>query len=430
MRHAFHWKISAATLALMAAALAGGGARAQNTVGFDAILRNPGDVQLNMTYARDRMAAGDYLSAAAAMERLLFYEPNWHEARLLYAGILFQLGDHTAAERELKLLENYELSEEAKREFEAYRGRVAAATEPTRLGGRVSVGIGFDDNAGALITEDNAVGTSETSQTSGVLRATATLEHDLNADGTLAIYGRADAYVKKFEDEDFDGFGILQGEFGLKARRGKYRAGAHLSVNDVTVQGDRFLTEVGVEAVGSYHLSSRTAFSASAGVHDQEYHSVFGEGDAFAEGRNGERIDIGVSARHWVSSAVRVSAGASWRDKSADFEDFAYEYYGGQVGGDFFFGDAGYVDGDIVYRDYEYGGATARSDEYLYGRVAVGTAIGAVLPAFRGEVLDNISAEISVSHTDRQSTVEAFAYESTGAEARLIWRFGQPARND
>ena len=80
------------------------------TVSEQDIYQNPDDNELNLQYAKEQIRLGEMLNAGAALERMLYSNPNWHSARLLYAAVLYRLDDQKAALRELSLLEKKELN--------------------------------------------------------------------------------------------------------------------------------------------------------------------------------------------------------------------------------------------------------------------------------------------------------------------------------
>ena len=87
---------------------------------FEQIFANPSNQDLNLNYARQQAAAGDYLGAASALERLLYTQPNWDSARLFYALVLYRLDDPQAARRELNILKTRPLSYEQQQVFSTY----------------------------------------------------------------------------------------------------------------------------------------------------------------------------------------------------------------------------------------------------------------------------------------------------------------------
>ena len=91
---------------------------------FEQIYANPDDQDLNLNFARQQAARGDYLTAAASLERMLYTSPNWDSARLFYALCLYHLDDLEAAMWELNVLETRPLLEEQRALFTTYKNLV------------------------------------------------------------------------------------------------------------------------------------------------------------------------------------------------------------------------------------------------------------------------------------------------------------------
>lgn len=90
-------------------------------ISFEQIYLNPDDQDLNLNYARQQAALGDYLTAAASLERMLYSQPNWDSARLFYAICLFHLDDLQASEQELKILEARPLTTDQRKLLKSYK---------------------------------------------------------------------------------------------------------------------------------------------------------------------------------------------------------------------------------------------------------------------------------------------------------------------
>lgn len=92
---------------------------------FEQVYANPDDQSLNLDYARQQAARGDYLTAATSLERMLYSQPNWDSARLFYALCLYHLDDLQAATRELNILQLRPLSPNQRSLLNSYRNMVA-----------------------------------------------------------------------------------------------------------------------------------------------------------------------------------------------------------------------------------------------------------------------------------------------------------------
>ena len=93
-------------------------------VTFAQVLAAPDNLDLNFDYARGEAQAGNLLSAAAAMERVLDARPDWATARLYYAGLLYRLDDVQGARVQLWLLNDGKLSQQERQAADDYRRKV------------------------------------------------------------------------------------------------------------------------------------------------------------------------------------------------------------------------------------------------------------------------------------------------------------------
>lgn len=407
-----------------------GQAIAAEKITYAQILNDPSNLDLNLAYAQQRIDEGNLVSAAATLERILFTAPNWDDARLLYAGVLYRLGDYDAARREISLLDGRQISEDSRAQLEAYESRIDQSDKKTRWSGRLSLGASYDENAAVLITED--VGgdptQSDLDQFSFVARASLGVETDVSDTSNVQVFGRADLYTKQFEDAELDGYIITTGRAGFRGSSATLDYQANLVARNANIQGANYMTEVGIEGSLARDFAGKTAVGVLVSYHDQDFNSIFGPGDA-TEGRTGDRVDGSLFVKRSFGARTRATVRLDARDKSADLADFAYTFVGGQISADHFFRNSSYLDGDVIYREYDYdgnfGGPTAREDEYTFARLAAGVPMAAL--ASEGSRMGDcpIVVEAAVYVTDRQSNVDAFKFDSTGGEIRLIWNMGQ-----
>ncbi len=113
------------------------------------LLADPDDIGLNVRYALARLAAGDLPLAAAALERVLMVQPGLEQVRLLYAFVLYRLGNLPEAQNELAEIDPAAL---APREAERRRRLMAILAHQSAVTGyEASVGIGilYDGNRNA-----------------------------------------------------------------------------------------------------------------------------------------------------------------------------------------------------------------------------------------------------------------------------------------
>lgn len=420
--------------AVFSALAISGTAAAQDEITFQQVLQNPGDLELNIAFAQQRVRDGDLLAAAATLERILITEPNWDDARLLYASVLYQLGDFSAAKREADLLEGRDMSEAALVELEKYRTSATNKTKRTRISGRLSAGVGYDENAGGQIAEDGAINVVD--QYSMVLRGRLKIEHDLSDVKELALFAEGDAYYKQFEDSEFPEFLIANARAGMTGETRLFDWRANGAARSISIGGDGYLTELGGELRLTRDITPMTSLRVRTSYFDQDYDNVF-DGDN-SDGRDGDRFDIGLTLRHSFSPKYRGSVGIAYRQKNVDDDAleafFAYDFTEANAGFSVFWPKGNYLNTTLIYRDYEYEGSSTfqREDSFVYGRASYGVPLNRLFRETSADVLDKILLEGAISYTDRDSTVSTatteaarnvFDFDNTGAELRLIYRF-------
>ena len=121
-------------------------ADAGGTIQIDDVLSAPENVQLNLSYAQERIAAGDLKEAAAALERVLLVAPNFYSARVLYGFVLYRLQMYDRARFELENALQGELPPTVRAEAEVYLNRIKRLQRRTRGTLTLTTGFEYDDN--------------------------------------------------------------------------------------------------------------------------------------------------------------------------------------------------------------------------------------------------------------------------------------------
>jgi len=99
---------------------------------FEEVMAAPDDPVLNTAYAKAQIAAGNYIFAAAAYERLLLQQPDDDATRVAYVQVLLNLDDRVTAGHEIAKLNSVTLKAEQQATVAALQTRLAARS----VGGR------------------------------------------------------------------------------------------------------------------------------------------------------------------------------------------------------------------------------------------------------------------------------------------------------
>jgi hypothetical protein len=402
---------------------------------FEQIFEHPDDQALNLRYARQQAKEGDLISAAAALERMLYTQPNWDAARLFYAMVLYRLDDQRAAIRELDLLEDRPLSAAQRTQLDTYRNNFSnsedeEASHSTEFSGRFALGIRYDDNAGNALS-DTFLPTTNLDDISVfaqlALRFSAPLSSDGNTRFRLGFDGQSRRH-ETFSRVDYDSFG---GHVGLSGTFEDFAWFSNLDVRQVNISGDKYLTEIGPRMTVRKSVAEQTYIYLSGTFYDQNYHEIansFGQ-----KSRSGDKWTLGAGFRHVVSPKMLVGAEIVYEDKEATNPNFGYT--GWRLNGDFraSYKNGTYLVGYASYRNLNYGsglfgGLTPpqRDDDHLYGRLALGVSLAKLASMSGGEnskLWESMHLEGAVNYRNRDSSIAAFDYDNFGAELKLIWDF-------
>ena len=401
---------------------------------FDRVLANPDDPAINLKFAQDEAAAGRLLSAAAALERLLIVNPDWHAVRLFYAAVLYRLDDRQSARREIALLRTKTLSPDQRIEVERYSRLLDRRAGALRASGQLSLGIAYDNNAQGALSSSLDVGLGRYRPDDG-LSLVALAQLDLArpfGSGGVGAYASFGALSKS--DVSGPEQAYQRGDLALGISAGGTRGTGRIGgvVHYVRLFGDRYLTEYGGRAEISRRAGTRTSIGATTEVVQQDYAASSLDVLApVADPRTGRRIEGALSVTHRLDARHSLSAQIGYEDKQANYKPFGYAgpyvfaAYGAQLGRGSYFSLAG------TARRQKYDGvdpifsAIERRDLRSFARAALGAPLSAFTTrGVTGDFRERLRLEGAVSYS-RQDTREPYVdFDSVGAELRLIWRFG------
>jgi len=406
---------------------------------FDTVLRAPDDAELNLRFAREAAAAGDLLSAAAALERLLLREPNWHAARLFYAVTLYRLEDIQAASRELDLLERAELTPLQRAEVLKYRRLIARRDRLLAASGAVNLGLAYDSNAtGALASlVDVGLGGGPTDDGLGVsgggrLRLTLRLGADSPTSLFLlaAAQGRRELSGPALETLRADLALGLAGPIG-----GRTSLTVSALLRHLTLFGDRYLTEWGGRLALAHRLTHLTALDATAELTDQRFDEpllarlVPGLAE---DARSGTRFALAAGLSHRVSGRTTAAAEIGWEDKEASHRPLAFSGPGlaASVRSELGRGAYSSLSGSLRRLTYKAPepalAAPRRKETRSFARVALGAPVSAFTDiGATADAREALTLEGALSFSARDTRPPYIDYESVSGEVRLIWAFGE-----
>lgn len=403
---------------------------------FDDVLAAPDDLQLNLDYALAEAAAGNLLSASTTLERLLLIRPDWHSARLLYAIMLYRLGDLRGAEVQLKQLDAAPLSGAQAAEVRRYHRLTARGPQTGEFSGQIAAGLSYEGDAyGALFTQfDVPVGAKSQAGTSGALSGRLDGSVKVGAGGRLSAYGSLVGYNKSSLSGPNDELQFVEGRTGLfnGGRNGTWRVGGVL--RHYRLFGEPYLNEYGLQADASARLSPLTSLTGSAEAVRQNYDEPLVDARRAALGgtHDGWRYDLNVGLSYRTSPRSVVAASVGYETKTAGYDPFAYvaphvqASYSLQLPRRSYFSLSGQVRWvDYDGRDPVFLSNIARKDTRMGLRAEAGAPLSAFTAAgSTGDVRDEVQIQGAVTYNRRNSVYPVADYDSLGGHVLLVWRFG------
>ena len=394
---------------------------------FADIYAAPDDQDLNLAYARQQAEAGELLGATAALERMLYSNPDWDSARLFYAALLLRLDDRQGAQRELRLLEGRPLPAEQRAEVASLSAqlsgeRASAVDEVAGWSGQLSVSARYDDNAGGVFG-DVLFGSADQPDESVVLRAQ--VRHDRPVGNGVTGFAKANMALRRHEDvseADYSVYSAAIGARGGEAWTWSVEAGADF----VDISSESFLDQFGLRGRVGRRLGERATLSLQAGWHDQDFNSI--AADPSGSKRTGDLVDIGPELDLRPTNTTRLVVSALYQDKSARSDGVAYDGLRLNGMGRWQFSPDAYVSASGTLRELDYKEdsvflfpADNRADDILRLRAALGVRGSALLGNVPG--MDDITFEVALNHLERDSNIPGSGFDTTGGEFRLVFDF-------
>lgn len=396
---------------------------------------NPDDHDLNLRYALQQMKLGEMLNAGAALERMLYANPDWHSARLLYAGVLYRLDDQKAALRELSLLEGKNLNLHQIETLGRYKTEFAQAPEKVFQSGtgvhfsrgfnprdlvqlNIMLGARADDNAGNALV-DAGFGLSDRGDVSVVAEADLSVTKPINAQESTTFQAGIRVQSRRHETFSDANFDVVDLRAGFTTKPNKSRASVHIDARRINISGEKYLEQVGPRATLSSRLNDTTRITFSAAAYAQDYQPVLTA--RLEDERDGVKVSFQAGILKKISDRNKISASIGYEKKSADLSAFAYT--GNVINASFqhTFDNESYLRSEARYRNLDFKGSLdsrfdSREDDRIYLRQAIGTPLKLFM---KSDEIKTASVELGVNYISRNSNIERNDYENIGVDLRV-----------
>ncbi len=117
---------------------------------FQAVLKDPGNLDKTFRYAELAVAVGDLEGAISALERMLIYNPKLPRVRLELGSLYFRLGSYAVAKSYMtRAIEGEDVPEEVRGRVTAFLEEIEKRASVHRLSGSIYGGVRIQTNANA-----------------------------------------------------------------------------------------------------------------------------------------------------------------------------------------------------------------------------------------------------------------------------------------
>jgi tetratricopeptide (TPR) repeat protein len=319
---------------------------------FQQVLRNPGNADAGLNYARLLVQDGNYEGGIAAMERLLL-DPAAHPAvRLELAVLYYRLGSYAMAESQLtQALDNPALTGAYRTQAEALLRDTRERNQVSQLDGSVMIGLRVQSNPSARSDRDTLLAGGLPVAVPGPLRprsdtdvqATLRLDHryDLGTQNEAAIVSSLVAQVVKYSSSsgsqlslnqtDPYNYALAELTSGIRFKPSAIGAPGltlrpHLILGGIQSQGHRLLDTYGAGVDVGYVIDERTRIDAGYEYRQFDYATRVDVPNASLLGGPDNLFRVRLSRELSPGSALSGELRSRFHRTDRDFYDYdAYE---------------------------------------------------------------------------------------------------------
>lgn len=397
------------------------------------IYENPDDHQLNLNYAKQEIQIGELLNSASALERMLYANPNWHSARLLYAAVLYRLDDPKAALRELSLLEGREMNNSQIETYERYLAEFqtplparteteldAIYTPHDAVKATFSLGLRGDDNAGNALTDEGFGFDDRQGDVSLNLRGRVALTGELTDAKRIAPYAIIGGQIRRhetFSQADYDLIDVQVGFRGKPSAKNKLSVG--IDARQIDISGEKYLEQIGPRISIIQDISSKTKARASVSYYHQDYHVL--RNAPLEDERDGFRTRLQLGFQSQLKPTQKATLVFGYDIKTADIDAFAYDGPQALFAFENKFKNKIYsrTQAQIRFLNYD-GSLDPEIDERDDTRIAIRQAIGVPINVPIGKTA---AIEFGVNYNKRASNIDSNDFDNLGADVQLKINF-------
>jgi len=422
------------------------------------VYQNPDDHGLNLEFAKQQVRKGEMLTAAAALERMLYANPNWHSARLFYAHILYRLDDQKAALRELDLLKRQNLNDYQKETMERYKvkfqtppgrlypspqsdndsaetisrqyksaytrtsgqGSVHDANDPIKA--QVIVGGALDSNAGNKLTEA-LFGFNDLGDVSGVFSGRVKATKQLSEKNDLVLRAEVNGQLQTHQTFREADYSVADARLGVSFKSDET---SHVYIDSklrrLNVSGEAYLTQFGPQVTVTKQNSPRRRTSVSFSGEYQDYQAITQA--PLEDLRDGVKLQVNAGVLQKIQRKHTLGLSLGYEVKTANLDAFAYDGPKASVQIISDVADRWKFKGRAAWRHLDYDGRLSgfgpdRKDNRLSGRLAMAYQFDTGSKSAQNQ----IGIEAGVNYNLRASNIDSNDFENFGTDVRVIFDF-------
>lgn len=412
---------------------------------FEQILSSPGDIDLNVAYARQQIAAGDLKEGSASLERILLIDPSAHDVRVLYGLVLYRLGLFDRARYELELaLESNKLPPALRAEAETYLGRIKYEQRATRASLTLTTGFEYDSNRNQAPSSGQALSfdfpfnaAPKQDDLAWVISASGRILHDLGSQEGHVLFLDAGFYHSDKLEVDRLDLNAASLALGATFYAGNWSFTPAVRGGMYWLGGEDYLRTLGGELEVAYRWNPKFTTFVAARAEDEDFRATVLYPDAHL--RSGRRISGRAGAIWRINPTNKLLVEGLYSDKKGsancmpifdiDSGCESYDRYGGYVQLKSLLGRGAFSTLSLRAENSNYDGvdnfisSTIVRDEWIYrGRAAIGAPMSFFFPGAPEAVKDlNIIAQYEYESSD--SNLLNYDFKSHKVGVMLSKRF-------
>ncbi|MBL8699638.1 MAG: hypothetical protein JNK67_14765 [Alphaproteobacteria bacterium] len=413
------------------------------TIGFQDVLRDPDNLELNLGFVRQQIRDGDLRGAASTLERILALAPGLAEARVLHAIVLFRLDSTVEAERELRGLANLDLPPGQRAEVDGYLRQIERRRQAVRWQASLSVGGQAETNRDATpsgkerLVVDLPLTVRRGHSDAAVLAvAQLRMTYDLGTPDGHEFFAVATSFRNRQRHLSQFDLGADTLEAGFNLRTDLADVSPSLVLGYGSLMSRRFQRSVGGRVRAERQFGDVVSFFADTLAQYQHFDAVTRtrNGDAAAPRANelsGLRVDaefglaFNLDAEHRLSASYTRTRKAAQRDYNAYVGDQAALRHTWLLGDGRFLLASATAERDLFDGADTLVSARTRRDTVLRGQIGYGTPLNTLARGALPDWAGDITLLASVDVIRSISNLPNYTYTNLRGQLMLtkLWEF-------